>query len=90
VFCDLKEKRSGGQTAGATFENLIILANLGPQEFAIALDAHFSTGQEFSYGRDCLFRVLRAGTDGENEVTKGKFRTGLQDQAVFLHCFVSF
>ena len=68
----------------------ISLANLGAQEFAVALDAHFSAAQQISHGRDCFFSIPGAGTDCEDEIAKRKFRTRLQDLAVFLHCFVSF
>jgi len=70
-----KENRSGGQTTGATFESRISLANLGAQEFAVALDAYFSAAQQVSHGRDRFFCVLRAGTDCQDEIAKGKFRT---------------
>ncbi|OLD70746.1 MAG: hypothetical protein AUG90_00700 [Verrucomicrobia bacterium 13_1_20CM_4_55_9] len=53
----------------------ISLANLGAQEFAVALDAHFSAAQQVSHGRDRFFCVLRAGTDCQDEIAKGKFRT---------------
>jgi len=56
---------------------LASLANLGAQELAVALDAHFSAAQEVSNGRDRFFRVLRAGTDCEDEVAKRKFRAWL-------------
>jgi hypothetical protein len=66
------------------------LANPSAQKLAVALDAHFSAGQQVSHSRDRFFRVPRAGANGEDKIAKGKFRTRLQDLAVFLHCFVSF
>jgi len=77
VFCGAKENRSGGQTTGATFESRIILANFGAQELAVALEAHFSTAQQVCHGRDRFFRVFGAGTNGEDEIAKRKFRARL-------------
>jgi hypothetical protein len=56
---------------------LASLANLGAQELAVALDAHFSAGQEVGHGCDCFFCVLGAGTHCEDEVAKRKFRAWL-------------
>jgi hypothetical protein len=83
-----KEKRSGQKNCRSDFRKSIFdlrLANLGAQEAAIALQANFATGQQIGHRRDRFFCAASAGTNGENQITKGKFRAGLQDQGVLLH-----
>jgi hypothetical protein len=74
-----KKNAPGDNPPERLFESRFSLANLGPQEFAVTLDAHFSAGQQISHGRDCFLRVPGAGTDGEDKIAQGKFRTRFQD-----------
>jgi hypothetical protein len=55
---------------------VVSLADLGAEKFAVALDAHFSAGQQVSDGCNRFFRVRGAGTHGQDEIAQGKFRTG--------------
>jgi hypothetical protein len=64
------------------------LANLGAEEFAVALEANFSAAEKISHRRDRLLGVASARTNGEDQIAERKFGTGLEDEAVFLHCFV--
>jgi hypothetical protein len=64
------------------------LANLGAHETAVALNANFAASEKVRHSRNGLFRVPRAGADGNDQVTERKFRFGLEDEVVFLHGYV--
>jgi hypothetical protein len=82
-----KKKRSGEKSPERLQKSIIeiSLANPGPDKPAVVFDAHPTTGEKVSDGRDGFLRVFRARTHRQDEITEGKFGALLKDQSILFH-----
>ena len=89
----VQKNRSANLITGAIRNSLLAndrLANLGAEEFAVALEAQPAAAEQVGHSRDRLLGVGGARTDSENQIAKRKFGSGLKDEVVFFHCCWSF
>jgi hypothetical protein len=69
----VQKNRSGNLITGAIRNSLLAndsLANLGAEEFAVALETYLSAAEKVSHGCYCLLGVGGAGTHGEDEIAE--------------------
>jgi hypothetical protein len=50
----------------------LTLADLGADDSAVVLEFDLAAAEQVSHGRDCFFRVFRARTDREDQVSERK------------------
>jgi hypothetical protein len=63
----------------------LTLANAGAHEPTVVFHAHLAAVQKVGYGRHSLFSVLRAGTNGKDQIAEREFLTGFEYLFRFLH-----
>jgi hypothetical protein len=84
-----KKKRSD-ELSPERFRNWLgpSLANLRPHRTAVALEANLAAGKQVSYRGNRFSRAFGARTDGHNQISEGKFGTGLENLCLF-HVWMS-
>jgi hypothetical protein len=61
------------------------LADLGAQKPAVIFDSNLTAAEQIGHGGNGFAAAFRAGTNGENQITKGKLLSGTQNLRVVLH-----
>jgi hypothetical protein len=68
----LQRKRSGSIATGALEKYFPKLADLGAQKSAVIFDSDLTAAEQVGHGGNGFTAAFRAGTNGEDQITKGK------------------